>query len=99
MTHHTPATPGSTRSILAPHMFVVGGKREMLKADVHLAHRMVMDAENDLIDLLGKMRNSSGYIRKTWRRLSVTACFSLRLATTAHKEALARFYAFTRKGS
>lgn len=98
MTHHTPATPGSTRSIVAPHMFVTGGTREMLREDLHLARRLMVDAENDLNEFLSRVMASTGGDRKTWRRLVVYACYSLRQANTAHKEALARFYAFKRAG-
>ena len=90
MSHHTPAKPGSTRSVVAPHMFVLGDTRAMLSADLQLSRRLLNAAEAELIDAILTWLWSHGATRMTWRQVTRYCINKVRSARTVNREALHR---------
>lgn len=79
LTHHYPAAPGSTRSIVAPHMFVPGGERGMLSADVRLAQVLLRAAEETAADAIATWLGCRTEARAGHRRVARLAVVRLRM--------------------
>jgi len=89
-THHTPPEPGAVRSIVAPHMGVLGSYRDMLSQDVALAASILRTHEADLEDALLTWRHCHGEGRATWRRVARLCVERVRLWRGRHGEAFTR---------
>ena len=77
--HHYPAAPGSTRSIIAPHMFVIGDERDMLGEDVALAETLMRAAEATADDAIATWLRCRTEARAGHRRVARLAVVRLRM--------------------
>ena len=93
-THHYPAASGSTPSIIAPHMHVLGGHRAMLSDDVRLAAILCRTHEDDLADALVTWQHSRGDTRAVWRHVVRLCVARFRRWRAAEGEAMRRLWAY-----
>ena len=88
--HHYPATPGSARSIVAPHMFVLGNERDMLSADVKLAATLMHGAEVAALDAITAWLRCHTEARAGHRRVARLTVVRLRLRRGEYRAAFRR---------
>lgn len=88
--HHYPAIPGAIRSIVAPHMFVLGTERDMLSADVRLAQVLMRGAEETAADAIATWLRCRTEARAGHRRVARLAVVRLRLARGGYTAAFRR---------
>ena len=88
--HHYPAAPGSTRSIVAPHMHVLGNERDMLGEDVALAETLMRAAEATADEAITTWLRCRTEARAGHRRIARLAVVRLRMRRGACVEALRR---------
>lgn len=89
-THHYPAEPGSTRSLVAPHMHVLGDERQMLSEDLQLTVRILGAHEADLDDALITWRHCHGAARSTHRAIARLCVERVRRWRRENRNALKR---------
>lgn len=89
-THHTPATPGAIRSIIAPHMFCLGIERDMLSQDLQLANRLRHEAEGEVEDCIEDWPHCHGEARHKRRGYLRAAILRLRMRRGQASAALRR---------
>jgi hypothetical protein len=94
-THHCPPEPGAIRSIVAPHMGVLGTVRDMLSQDLQMATRLTLAAEGEAEDALADWQHSHGPARDNRRRVARLAVVRLRERRRISREALHRLAAHT----
>lgn len=90
LTHHYPAAPGSTRSIVAPHMFVLGNERDMLGQDVQLALVLMRAAEKTAADAIETWLRCRTEARAGHRRVARLAVERMKFARGGYCAALRR---------
>lgn len=68
LTQHEPRrTDGSTRSVMLPHLYVVGGYQHMLEADFQAALGLKSRAEQNLEESLREWQQATGKTRAVCR--------------------------------